>query len=201
MELNDREVFSKIWLQPRKVFQFINRTGYSNHFYLLLFISGIISGLQRKFDKGIEQDQVVSTIVVAAIFGGLFGWLGTYIYASLISLTGTWISGKAKTHRIFRMLAYANIPFACSIFIYIIQLYLIKYNITSTFSSSGQIIIHYGLIAAKVIFVVWTAILYVIGIAEVQEFSIGKAILNLMAPVLLFVIPIALLLLYFSFST
>lgn len=197
MNLTDKDVFLKIWTQPRKVFRFINGTGYDNYFYLLLIVAGIISALQRRFDKGIEQDEVVSTIVMSVVFGGLFGWIGTYIYSSLISFTGKWLDGTAKTHGILRTLAYANIPFVCSIFIHLIQLYLIKYNVLNTsFSENEQAVIHYGCIAVKAAFTLSTAVLYIIGIAEVQGFSILRAIFNLVSPILLFLIPIGLLYLF-----
>ncbi len=198
MELTDKDVFSKIWIQPRKVFRFIHGTGYNNYFYLLLIVAGIISAFQRKLDKGIEQDDVVRVVVMSVFFGGLFGWITTYVYASLISFTGKWLDGKAKTHRILRTLAYANIPFVCSIFIHLIQLYLIKYDVLSTsFSENEQVALGYGFIAAKAILTLWTVVLYVIGIAEVQGFSIMNAILNLVAPVLMFLIPIGILLALF----
>ncbi len=198
MELTDKDVFSKIWIQPRKVFRFIHETGYNNYFYLLLIVTGIISTLQRKLDKGIEQDDVVGVVVMSVIFGGLFGWIGTYIYASLISFTGKWLDGKAKTHRILRTLAYANIPFVCSIIIHLTQLYLIKYDVLSnSFSENEQVALQYGFIAAKGILMLWTLVLYVIGIAEVQGFSIMNAILNLLAPILMFLIPIGILLIFF----
>lgn len=191
MELSNKEVFTQIWFYPRKVFRHINETGYSNYFYLLLTVSGIVSALQRKLDKGIEQDDVIGIFVMAVIFGGLFGWIGTYVYASLISFTGRWIDGRAKTHRILRTIAYANIPFACSIFIYFIQLYFLQYDVLNTsFSENEQAVILYVLISLKTILTIWTFILCVIGIAEVQEFSILKAVLNLILPLLLFLIPL-----------
>ncbi len=195
MELTDKDVFSKIWIQPRNVFRFIHATGYNNYFYLLLIVTGIISALQRKFDTGIvEQNMVISTVVMAIIFGGLLGWIGTYVYASLISFTGTWMDGKAKTHRILRTLVYANIPFACSIFIYAIQIYLIRYDVLNiSFTESEQDIIHYGFMALKVILTCWTFVLYVIGIAEVQQFTLLKSFINLLLPILLFLVPLILL--------
>jgi hypothetical protein len=128
----------------------------------------------------------------------LFGWIGTYIYASLISFTGRWLDGKAKTHRVLRTLAYANIPFVCSIFVHLIQLYLIKYDVlNTTFSENEQVAIQYIGLAIKAILTLWTVVLYTIGVAEVQGFSILTAILNLLAPILLFAIPLGLLLLFF----
>ena len=194
MELTDKEVFTQIWLRPRKVFQFIHTTGYNHYFYLLLIITGIISALQRKFETGIvEENRVISTVVMAVIFGSLLGWIGTYVYASLISFTGAWLDGKAKTHRILRTLAYANIPFACSIFIYAIQIYLIRYDVLNTsFSEGEQTTIGYVLLSAKLILIACSLVLYVVGISVVQGFSITTAILNLILPVLLFVIPVGL---------
>jgi hypothetical protein len=198
MELTDRDVLTHIWVYPRKVFRFIHETGYTNYFYLLLIVSGIISTLQRKLDKGIEQNEVVSVFIMAILFGGLFGWLGTYIYASLISFTGKWLDGKAKTHRILRTLAYANIPFVCSIIVYIIQLYFIKYDTLNTsFSEGERDTIFYMFISINAILTLWTVVLSVVGIAEVQAFSIGKAILNLVLPWLMLAVPLGIIILLY----
>ena len=160
-----------------------------------MIVTGIISALQRRFDKGIDSDHVIGDVVMAVIFGGLFGWITTYVYASLISFTGRWLDGKAKTHRILRTLVYANIPFVCSISIHIIQLFLIKDDVLNTsFSENEQLVVHYIAIAIKAILTLWTVVLYVIGIAEVQEFSIMSAILNLVAPILMILIPIGIVL-------
>lgn len=194
--MKDKEVFTQIWLRPRPVFRFIETSGYQNYFYLILTLSGIASVLQRKLDKGVEQDSVASTLLISIIFGGLLGWLGIYIYAGLIRFTGEWIDGKAITHRIYRALAYANIPTACTIVIHLAQLYMIKYGVFDEMKSDNEAsLIQYGLISIKAIFMAWTMTLYVIAVAEVQRFSIGKAILNLILPILLFTVPIGILLL------
>jgi hypothetical protein len=31
---------------------------------------------------------------IAILFGGIFGWLFSYIYAAILSWTGEWINGK-----------------------------------------------------------------------------------------------------------
>ncbi|MGF1923988.1 MAG: hypothetical protein ACQUHE_07385, partial [Bacteroidia bacterium] len=97
MELTDKEVVTQIWIYPRKVFRYINETGYNKYFSLILFVCGIVGVLQRKLYSGVEQGEVFGEIVMAVIFGGLLGWISFYVYASLISFTGQWLGGSTKT--------------------------------------------------------------------------------------------------------
>ena len=45
---------------------------------------------------------------------------------------------------------------------------------------------------------IWTIVLCVIGVSEVQKLSIGKSILNLLLPVLVFAVPIVIIFLIFK---
>jgi hypothetical protein len=65
--------------------------------------------------------------------------------------------------------------------------------------SGGLIIniIFWSSLAAELILGCWTIYLCVIGISELQQFTVGKAVLNLLLPVLLIVIPILLIALLF----
>lgn len=192
--MHTKEIFTKIWIYPRRVFRFIDQTGYSDFYFLLLMVSGAVSALQKRLDKGIEPDDVHSALFLGLIFGALFGWVTIYIYASFISFTGNWLDGKAKTHRILRTLSYANIPFACVIIIQGIQLYFIKYDIlNASFSENEATFIRHGFAAIKTVLTAWTILLYIIGVSEVQRFNLIKSILNLLLPMLIFLIPIALI--------
>jgi len=64
-------------------------------------------------------------------------------------------------------------------------------------TSAGLIpnIIVYGSMILEFILGIWTIVLCVIGVSEVQKLSIGKAILNLLLPILVFAIPIIILIL------
>lgn len=197
MDLTDKVVVGQIWLYPSKVIRLINETGYTKYFSTILFVSGTVGVLQRKLYSGVEQEDVFGVIVMAVIFGGLLGWISFYVYASLISFTGRWLGGSTKTHRIFRTITYANIPFAFTIFVFLIQLYLIRYSVLANLSENEQAVILNVLLLARCILGIWTFVLYVFGIAETQGFSLLKALLNLLLPLLMFLIPLSIFMLFF----
>ena len=193
---SDKEIFTKIWTEPRRVFTYINKTKYEKYFYLLLFLAGISGSLDRAIDKGLgENNSLIFVIVAAIIFGGLLGWIGFYIFAALISWTGKWLDGKGNTESIFRVMAYALIPSALSIAVLILQIFIFGKKIfLSDYNFFDSGIAEIGIFSLLTILnlglAVYNIIFYVIAISVVQKLSIGKAILNLLLPILLLAVPL-----------
>lgn len=196
INLTDTEVFSKIWLEPRMVFKFINNTGYEKYMPLLL----VLAGISRAFDKAVEKNMgdntsLLSLVLICLLVGGLVGWLSYYVYAGLVSWTGEWLKGEGDTASLVRMMAYASLPSVISLVFLFPQLAI--YGI-ELFKSDGDItsgdlahkLMFWGTIALELILAVWAIVLIVVGTSEVQKLSIGKAILNLILPVLVIAVPL-----------
>ena len=139
-------------------------------------------------------------ITFCIIIGALFGWITYYLYSALISWTGKWLNGKGNTDSILRVLSFALIPSIVSILLLIPQ--IIIYG-NEMFKSDGDIIsggIVSNIIVYSSMFLefglgIWTFVLCVIGISEVQKLSIGKSILNLILPVIVIMLPILIIVL------
>lgn len=192
----DKEIFTKIWTQPRRVFTYINKTKYEKFFYILLVLAGIAGSLDRAMDKGLgANNSMIFVIIASIIFGGLLGWIGFYIYAALLSWTGKWLNGKGNTESIYRVMPYALIPSILSLLIISLQILIFgNSSFQNTYEISvseiGKSVIYFILILANVGLGVYNIIFYVVAISVVQKLSIGKAILNLLLPVFIIVIPI-----------
>lgn len=195
--LTDEEVFSNIWVNPRKVFKFINAHNYNKYVYLLL----ILAGVANAFYKNTEYDLSGLVIFLYVFIGGLLGLIGNYIYAALINWTGSWLNGKAETSAILRTIAFSNIPLILTLSITIAR-YIIRGN--GNFSdgledsNSLTYIIENILLILNGILGIWSFVIFVIGIAEIQKFTIIKAFLNTILPILVFVVPIVLVLIIFK---
>ena len=206
--LSDREIFTKIWFSPRKVFKDINERCYSKYVPVLLVLAGISRALERASVKNLGDKLppshwgvpgVCILVGICIIGGGLLGWVGFYLYAALISWTGKWLKGKGDTKSIARVWAYAMIPYvvvlvfwAVRIGIYGIEVFKENGDVTSAglflniiFYLSGFLTLVIG---------IWMYVFCVIGISEVQKFSIWKSILNILMPVFVVFIPIGLIL-------
>jgi hypothetical protein len=200
----DKEIFSKIWTKPREVFKFINEKHYDKYVNLLL----VLAGISRAFDRASMKDMgdkmsIWAILGLCIILGGLLGWISFYIYAALLSWTGKWLDGKGDTTSILRILSYAMTPAIIALLFFIPQIGIYGNEI---FKSDGDIasaglisnILVYGSMVLEFILGIWTIVLCVIAVSEVQKLSIGKTILNLLLPVLVFAVPIIIIVLLFK---
>jgi len=200
-ELSGKEIFTKIWTSPRKIFKRINDEDYSKYVMVLLAISGI----SRAFGQASNQNwgdkmSIWAILATCIIAGGLIGWVSYYIYAALISWTGKWLKGEGNTNSILNIMAYAMLPSIVALVFLVPQIGVYGNEI---FKADGDIV-SAGVISnifvylssfLQLAFGIWAIILIVIGVSVVQKFSIGKAILNMLIPGLLILVPVLLILL------
>jgi hypothetical protein len=199
--ISDKNIFTKIWTSPREVFKFINTYKYDKYVTVLL----IFAGISRTFDRASLKNMgdnfsIWGIIAFCIIIGATFGWITYYLYSALISWTGKWIDGKGNTDSILRVLSYALIPSILSLLLLIPQIIIYGNEI---FKSDGDIIsggivsniIVYGSMILEFALGIWSLVLCVIGISEVQKLSIGKSILNLILPAIVIMTPILIIVL------
>ncbi|WP_426091136.1 Yip1 family protein [Flavobacterium sp. DSR3-2] len=203
-KISEKDIFLKLLTSPREAFKFINDYKYEKHLYILLFLAGMVRTFDRASMKNMGDNYSIWTIIaICVIFGGLFGWITYYIFSALISWTGSWMNGKGNTESILRVFAYAFFP---SIFILILLIPQIAIYGNELFKSDNDLynlvsiesIVLYIMLFIEFALGIWSLVLCVIGISEVQKLSIGKSILNLLLPAILFVFIILILVLLFQ---
>ena len=196
--ITDQDIFTKIWTQPKRIFKYINEKQYEKYLYTLLFLEGIAKSFDRAVSKNMgENSSLFFILFVSIILGGFLGWISYYIYAALLSWTGKWLDGKGNTSSIFRMMAYAMMPSILSLVFLIPQIIIHQENaFTSAEYDSGNDFVDifssvFSLIGG--VLSLFSFVLIVIGLSQVQKFSIGKAIINLLLPIAVIVVPILLI--------
>lgn len=201
LRLSDKEVFTQIWVSPRKVFKYINETGYNNYFYVLLVLSGISRAFDRASQKNMGDNMSIwGIIAISVLAGGLIGWLAFYIYAALLSWTGKWLNGRGDTDSLLKIICYGMIPSVTALVLLIPPIAVYGNEVYRTFgdiTSAGWFLnsIVYGSMFLEFVFGVWTVVICIVGISEVQKLSIGKSILNAVLPVFVIFIPILIIVL------
>jgi len=198
LTLTDKEVFTQIWFSPRKVFRHIVDTDYDKYFTVLLVLSGIVSA----FDRAERSDMggslpLMGVVIITVLLGALLGWISYYLYAALISWTGKWLGGEAGTLPILRILAYAMLP---SIVAFVFLIPQIAVHGIELFKKEGHVagggwlsnVMMFSSLIIQTVLSIWTAVLAIVGISVVQNFSMGKAIVNAILPALVIGIPLVL---------
>jgi Yip1 domain len=197
--IEDNKIVETVLLDPKRAFKFIHKYRYENHLKALLVLGGISGALDRAATNNSGDNMSLGGVIgMAVIFGGLLGWISYYIYAGLISWTGGWLNGRARTSDVLRILAYAYLPAVFSLVLIIIQIaifgnsYFQSYIDLDAYGITGSII-YYGCSMIEFGLAIWSIFLLVIGVAEAQKFNYGKALFNVVLPLLIIVVPIVLI--------
>ncbi len=184
-------IFKQLLTSPKIIFRELDRYEYNGHFYPLMALCGISSAFSSALDKSVSpllsSSTVISTLISAVFFGGLLGWISFYVYAALVSWTGSWFNGRADTRSILRVFTYAMIPSIIASIPRVCHLLILKGGTGG--SDGSQASLHqsdqymiYACVGLEFLLGIWTVVLSIIGVGEVQEFSIGEAVLNLLSP-------------------
>ncbi|MCB0661657.1 MAG: YIP1 family protein [Saprospiraceae bacterium] len=195
----DEQIFTQIWTRPRPVLEYIHRNQYNKYRNILLVLLGISSAFDRAAMRSAGDNvELIVIIVTCIVGGGLFGWISYYIYAGLLSWTGKWLKGEADTSQIYLILAYASIPGIVSLVFLIPQIAILgngvfQANTELVTSNLIEEIIFYGAEILEFLLALYSIVLSVIGVSVAQNFPIGKAILNVLLPILIIVLPLALI--------
>lgn len=193
VKFTDQEIFTKIWSNPKQILQYIHKYQYEKNMYIILILIGIVNSLDRASLKNMGDTRSLTEILFISIaIGGLLGWISFYIYSSLVSWTGSWLNGRGNQSSLYRIFTYSMMP---AIFTLVFTLVQIVFFGKDTFTSSFDInlenyvlmIIYYSTSLISLGLSIFSLALCVIGTSIVQQFSIGKAILNLVLPVLILI--------------
>ena len=195
--IDEHELFRRIWTKPRLTLDFILRNCPKRYLTTLFVLGGITNALgNRSTDLNSSAFSPMVMIPMAIVVGGLLGWVFYYIYASLLGWTGKWIKGIAGMDQFLTVLAWASIPTIFSLLLVIPELFITDGNPGSVDISSMNIstVIPYWLIKiGEAVLAVWSLAIMMKGIALIQNFSIGKAILNAILPLFVIIIPICII--------
>ncbi len=191
--LSREDIFLKIWVSPRKIFRKLHDSEYDGLVIALIAIYGAFTGLDGAADMNLGGTlSLGAAVVLSILFGAVIALLFNFIYAALVSVTGKWFKGKSDTWSILRVLAHAMVPALVGS---LYQIVLIFYFGSDFFRSDW--LLHAGDFAAVAVLVgmgiqffllIWSLVLFVTGVSEIQNFSIGEAILNILLPLVILVV-------------
>jgi hypothetical protein len=187
---------------PRQFFQKIIHQPKDKYFTILFILSNIAVAFSAVKQQEIETTKDLASLVLKPLLNGLlFGWIFTYLYAAMISSLGNWMTGKASAKKIVRVIVYASIPSMIALGILAIKVAMFGKAGLGMFDgrlplSSGQSAVWISLGIMQSLLGLWSCIALVIGISEAQQFSIGKAILNVLLPTILIMVLVGMALLF-----
>ncbi len=176
----------EMWLHPRKTIQTIVEFSPNYGLKILAFIYGLASlfSLAQTFSLGFYVGFVplMLLILIAAPFWGYFVFT---VVSWVVYYTGRWIKGLATRHQVRAVLAWSHIPMAANLLIWAVFLLIFRGMLFQGFPGTylfkgGMFYLLFSLSLMQLFMGIWSLVLYLNALAEVQGFSMGKAILNLL---------------------
>ena len=185
-----------MWTKPRETVQQIVDTDPTRMVLLLAAIAGFSSALDRASIKN-AGDMLELPIIfgIAMIGGALGGVLMLYVGSALVKWTGRWVGGSASSENIRAAMAWSNVPLIWALLIWIPQLALIGDELfksdTPRMDASETLLYSYlGFGLIEIVIAIWTLVVMLKCLGQVQGFSAWKALGNLLLSALVIVVPI-----------
>ena len=174
--------WKEVWLHPRSTIKAILKYDPKYMVLPLAALAGIANNALdfEALDVIIGGSSFIGSVFVAAILG----IVSLYISGFLLSLTGKWIGGKADALKLRATIAWASVPVVASLVLFIPLFFALNSELMGIIALSGIVLTILG---------IWSLVLQVGMISEIQKFSIGKTILNIILAVIVILIPLLIL--------
>ncbi len=179
----------KIWTQPRTTIREIVAFNPKFRFFILAWIYGFVTILHTSQNFSLGTNLSLPAILASGvILALLFGVVGISITSWVLQWTGKWIGGTASYHEIRAAVSWSNVPNIINIFMWLILVgYFGSSVLTNTFAQKPfvgidlYIVIPIFLVQFAVS--IWSLVILITTLSEVQGFSGWKALLNLLIPI------------------
>ena len=189
-----------MWTKPRKTMRYILNDNPRKYIIPLAMIYGVLTALDKASLKSMGDTFSLWSILLIAIVGGSIGGI-CYVYldALLLKWTGTWIGGKGTTEQIRAAITWGSIPYIVVSILWIPELILYGKELFTTATpmidaslSLSILLIVLGVI--EFVFSIWSVIVGLKCLGEVQGFSAWKALGNCILAGLVILVPLVILL-------
>jgi hypothetical protein len=181
----------EMWVRPRSTIRSIVQFNPMHQFYLLAGVYGFPMLLQ--FAQSLSLGQQFGTlgiIIVALVLAIIAGTIGIYISSALIYWTGKWIGGKGSFPEVRASVAWSNVTNVVNVILWLILAgYFGTALFTNTFTQTPfvgtELMIVSAIFIIQTVLAVWSFIILLLALAEVQRYSVWRAFLNLVIPFLI----------------
>ena len=189
-------IITNLYTRPKWFFRFTQEHWYNKYAWLLLYLALLGSQFGRISSGKLNIESWTELFFKVVIFGSGISLLFYIMFAYILAGTARWLKDIASAADILRVIAYSSIPGIIVLLLYIIGslIYGISFFSISFWvnnESWSQTIFKIFLMTINGFVGINIAIFMVLGIATVNNFSIWKAILSMILPVIILVVVFA----------
>jgi hypothetical protein len=178
MESQQENPWKLAWFHPKRAIQAVVEKNPKKGFFWLASLYALQYTL---FNIGFSmKSPAVTLLVIAIIIAPVLGILWFYAFGWLLHLSGKWLKGGATQENLRASIAWSKVPVLIN---YVLWLVLVIANGSLFFDYSPFLSFCNVLM---ILISLWTFVLLVGMVAQVQGFSIGRALGNCLLATLIF---------------
>ena len=196
METTPLNPWFSMWRHPRRTIRQIVETDPERLVLLLAALGGIVQGLASSSNKS-QGDRVSLTVILLAnlVLGPVMGIVGLWLGGILLRWTGRWIGGQADARRVRTALAWSNVPQIWCLLLWIPAILLFGQELFTEatpiiHANSLLAVLYIGFSMGTVVIGVWSFVVCLHALGEVQGFSAWTALLNMLLAFLVILVPL-----------
>ena len=183
--------WTSIWVRPRATIQHIVDTELEKHVVALAALSGIVQALDNASGRSLGDALPFPVVLgLVLILGPIFGLIGVYLWAWLLRWTGRWLGGQATLPQLRTAIAWGSVPMIAAgvpllLVLILIGPELFTENTPRLDARPTLAIVALGLVLVQAVLMLWSVVTLLKTVAQVQGFSVWRAFVNNMAPLLM----------------
>lgn len=183
--MSEKSPWRSMWIKPRATIRNVIEQNPKKSLWALAFVYGFTSLLNTFQSFPIAyQIGLFPMLLLALVLAAFWGYLFFSIWSGVILFIGKLFKGKGTFTTIRAAYAWSCVPLVGNVFIWLVLVLLYGRVLfyggpeNHVMLSSMAVTILFVALVAKLVLAIWSIVLYLIALAEVQGFSILRAIGN-----------------------
>ncbi len=182
---HSRNPWFSIWTQPRATIAQVVAENPNRSLWGLAWIYGFCS-LMNMFQSMVLGTALgmIAIVILAAILAPFWGWINFSVWSWVVHGIGKWFKGRGTFQTVRAAYAWSCVPILLNIPLWLLMVVLFGHQLFLNYPDAhlipqGTVAILFVILVIKVVLAIWSLVIYLNALAEVQGYSILKAILNI----------------------
>lgn len=185
-----------MWTNPRRTIREIINIAPKKGVFLLAVIFGLqyLLNFAHTFSLGVHFPPIL-ILILSIVASPLLGYFWFYLFGACLYYSGKLLKGQSKYYQIISSMAWSSVPYLLTLFMWFVFLVASAY---STFIQQTDNTTFFFISFVILITAVWSLVLILKCLMEVQEFSCLRSIGNYLLGLVFYYIVLLVLALIFA---
>ncbi len=174
-----------IWVHPRATIRKIITENPNRNLVLLAAIYGFTSllNLFQSASIGRVTGGTSLIILIGIVLSPIWGYIFFAVWSGFVTWTGKWFKGQGNFTTIRAAYAWSCVPLTINIFLWVVLMWLFGNQLFLNFPDAyplqnTHVYLLFAILLIKIVISIWSLIIYLNALAEVQQYSIYRAVGN-----------------------